>query len=313
VFSRGNIKVALTFVGTLIGAGFASGREIEAFFGRANLLSPMLASLFCAGLAYVFLELGRLSQGNALLLAFPKTNKVWDYLARFGSLVIFTAMLAGAEYVLNYAIGLRGGGIFAGLVALMCVSGGLNGIKKLNLIAVPVIILLVLVLFFLKPNFNAGGRTDLGSPVLYSSMNILTGGYLISRMGAGVKKKDSFFISLIIFLILALLMGLIYFAVRHSTHEMPTLEIAENHGLKYLGAVLIFLAIFTSMAGTLRVASAGNNYHAVLMLATSLGISGVGFANIVNYAYPVIGAVGAGMAVLCAIKLFSVKRKIRIK
>ena len=63
---KNSFRLTFTFVGTMVGAGFASGREVAAFFGETSLFGVVLAGLLTGALSFVFMELGRLSKGDIM-------------------------------------------------------------------------------------------------------------------------------------------------------------------------------------------------------------------------------------------------------
>jgi uncharacterized membrane protein YkvI len=305
-----NLKISFVFIGTIVGAGFASGREIASFFGKTNAFMPLLAGVLCGALSFVFLELGRRSGGDFLKELFPKTKNIWNFLVRFANLVIFVAMLAGAEFMLRDAFNFVGGGLLAGFFALAAVLNGTEGIKRISLVTVPLIITLIAVLFFLKPSFEVGGGTNLLPPVLFACFNILSGGYLISRMAKDITKKQCINIAVIIGAVLSTLLVLVFLTVKNNLNSvMPVLEIAQNHSLGFLGFALIFIAVFTALTGTLAVCSNGNRVSAVVMLAAGYIISGIGFATIISYAYPALGVLGAFLSLMATVKLILIEVK----
>jgi len=52
------LKTASVFIGTLIGAGFATGREILLFFGKCSPVVPILSSIICGAFCIMFLVAG---------------------------------------------------------------------------------------------------------------------------------------------------------------------------------------------------------------------------------------------------------------
>ncbi|HOK81734.1 MAG TPA: hypothetical protein PLS05_01965 [Clostridia bacterium] len=308
-----NLKIVFTFVGTFIGAGFASGREIALFFGGKSVLSPILAALFCGSLAFVFMEIGRITNGGLTGYLFPKTQRVWDGLIKSANFVIFSAMLAGAEYTIKETTGFVGGGIASGLLAAAIVVGGMEKIKSANFIAVPIIIAMCAVMFALEPNFYISGAFNLINPLLYASMNILSCGLLSAKLSAGGSRKQSLICSAMIALILGLLIVLVYLLVGgREQSEMPLMDLAKSLNLGLAGSLLILIAIMTTMSGSLSLASEGKPALTVALLCGGLLVSTLGFKNIVDTTYPAIGVLGAvisfaGMARLA--RAFWARRK----
>ncbi|MDD3946558.1 MAG: hypothetical protein PHI19_01850 [Clostridia bacterium] len=312
---KNSLKTVFTFIGTFIGAGFASGREIALFFGKCNIFIPILSCFICGGLAYIFMELGRLTQGEVTKYLFPKTYKAWDLLLCVSNFIIFTAMLAGSEYAIRDATGYVGGGILSGLLAATVVTQGIEKIKTANLLAVPFIILLCAVMFILNPHFQTKGTSSISSPILYATMNILSCGLLASKLSSHHTKKQSLHCAFLIAIILTALVLLVYLQINGRENEpMPLLGVAKSLHLGLVGSMLIYLAIITTMIGSLSLASANKPAFTVILLAAGYLLSIFGFETIVNTAYPAIGVLGVVLSIAAIFKLalYDTKRKHKI-
>jgi uncharacterized membrane protein YkvI len=307
------LKLSMTYVGTLIGAGFASGREIALFFGSGNIFNVIIAGLLLGFFAYVFLELGRTTTTDITRELFPKTYRVFDVFVSGVNLVIFCAMLAGAELAVRALLNLNGGGLITGLVAVAIVGTNMEGLKIFNVLTTPLIIIFVVTLFILSPDISFAGEVNIVSPLLYSAFNVLTGGFLIARMGKGISKGISVATAAIITVILTFLLCVVYLLVKnYMTADMPIVQIASALRIGKIASVVIFVAILGTMAGTLAVASRGNTRHAVVITAIGFVVSLLGFSNIVNITYPVIGIFGIFLSLFATLKLLF-RRKNAIK
>lgn len=300
-----DLKIALTFIGTLIGAGFASGQEIALYFGDTAVISPLLAGVFCGTLAFLFCEIGRITRGEILENVFPETQRIWKYGIAVCNFFVLSAMVAGAEFVLLTTFGYAGGGLLTGLVALGVVLSGSRGIKAVNALVVPAIVGIIITVFALRPSANLDGRITLAAPALYSTMNILTGGFLIARLSKENSRKDNFFISAVCALILSALLVILYFIVKSTpSGEMPVLIAANAVKLGKVGGILIYLAIFTTAIGSFSVISEGNVKLSLAALAGAYLVSLAGFSTIVEISYPVVGVLGAAFTAAVIIYLF---------
>lgn len=302
------IKIVFTFIGTFIGAGFASGREISLFFGGKSIFVPILSSLVCGGLSLVFMELGRITKGELVKAIFPKTYKAWEYLLCAANFIIFAAMLAGSEYVIHSAAGFVGGGILSGLLTAVIVLGGVEKIKAANLAAVPLIIVMIAIILFMEPKYNVSGTFSVTSPVLYASMNILSCGLLSAKLSHNNTKKQSYLAAVMITIILMFLIVAVYLEVNGLENKpMPLLDVAKSHGLGFAGSLLIYLAIITTMVGSLSLASHDKPMPTLILLAAGYLVSLFGFETIVNTAYPAIGVLGIALSVVAVAKLIVLK------
>ena len=143
--------IAATFVGTTIGAGYASGQEILQYFvsfgTAAGLAALAIAGVLFLGLGYAVLWLAhRLRTDEVHDLVNPFHNR-WP--TRFADISITASligtlviMLAGAGAALDRQVGLPPilGAILMAAVCVGGVVGGARGLMTLQQIVVPAII-----------------------------------------------------------------------------------------------------------------------------------------------------------------------------
>lgn len=307
-----NLKITLTYIGTLIGAGFVSGREIVLYFGNTHFLSPLLAALFCGIFAFIFLEMSRLSQDNIPYFIFKDKGKILDIILKFSNIIIIIAMLAGAEFIIEKTINLKFGSLIVAFLAFIVATSGSNGLKNSNMVLVPLIIAMILFLFFKNINLNTKGELNFLSPILYASMNILSGGLIISKISAKNTQNDNIFIAFLSFLILSILISAIYFMVKNSNAEMPIFTIATYEGLKIIGGFIILIAIFTTLTSSIVLVGDYKTKRTLIIIIVCLLLSVLGFNFWVNTFYPFIGVLGALVTTLAIAKLISYNQTIKI-
>lgn len=296
-----NLKISSTFTAALVGAGFASGQEILLFFGGKNVVTVFLAAIFIALFCYIFLELGRLTQGNIFSTAQPTFALCFNHIIKLINLIILAAMAAGSEYIIYLGFGIVGGGAVALMLSCACVLLGAEGIKLINTIIVPIMIMLILTILF-----TAGGKVilqgniSIKNAITYAGMNLISGGYLISIMAKNTDKGQCKWIAVFSFMQVLILLVPVYAAVNLCADSiMPLVGQAYKHGLGLVGIVVVFLALFTSMVSALAactIEQPNKTYHyAVLGFLISL----FGFYNLVNNTYMPIGAVGFSLTICC--------------
>lgn len=305
-----NIKIACSFIGTMIGAGFASGREIALYFASTSPLSPLLGGVFCGVFCYIFAELGRISDGDILSFSFRKISKFTLFLIKISNFFVFCAMLAGCEYVISRLLGIKGGAIISAALILVCLYFGIERIKVLNSIVVAALIALLLIIYFTaKPEILPFQSFSFHSPILYASMNILSGGFLISKLTKDSKPIDSLKIAVIVTIVLCAFLVIIYLLIQESFNTpMPLLFTATTVGLGKIGCIILYLAIFTTLAGSLYIIVEDNMKKAVIATSLGLLISCLGFQDIIDIFYPIIGYLGAVITLYGFVKLVYRKR-----
>ncbi|NCA92476.1 hypothetical protein EOM82_04400 [bacterium] len=296
-------STAASFVGAIIGAGFASGREIALFFANTSVLTPILAGVFLGLFCFLFLELGRKYNGNVYLF-FGKGGYVFSLTVRLCCLVTVCAMIAASESVVYSLFSFRGGGIITGILALLTVFWGVDKIRFSNFIIVPIIVLLVVYLFILEPSFFFDKPILIIPAFTYCAMNIITGGYFVSTFSGSYTKKDNVVISIASAIVLSALLLLVYLLIQKNIDDaMPLISTAMRLGIGKIGNIIMYLAVFSTLTGCLSVA--GKNHKISVTVVTSIGLLGavLGFEKLVDTFYPLMGIVGAIATATCLIKL----------
>lgn len=299
-------KIVFTFLGSFIGAGFATGREIALFFGTCGIFAPILAGVFSGLFCFLFLEIGRRNQDIVPAL-FPKTHRFFSLLIALANFCIFVAMVAGAEQVVYDTFSVRGGGFISALVCLSVSTQGKKGLQWLNTAVVPLLIFLIFLLVCKgKPKPTLG--FSLAKPLLYAALNILSGGILVGGMAKENTKKDNVIIAITLSVLLSALLGGVYAVVSAKSHlEMPLLELAKELGLPVSGGTLIYFAILTTMAGSLSLASNDSLKKGVWLTVIAFPLSFLGFQPIVDATYPIIGGLGVLLTLSCIYQLIAQK------
>lgn len=240
-------KVCFLYIGTVIGAGFASGREIALFFGDTAPLNVALAAAFMAIPEALFLTAGKLG-----VLPDNTTVRTGVFIAAFSSVA---AMLAGCDLALYDVTGVVSLGVIAAILAGVLVVGGMEKIKLANTLLIPLLLALLLAVYIKSgaPVFN--GSYSIVKPVHYAGLDVLMGGMVISREGRKLKGKE---ISLTC-VFSTLFLGVVLFVLQNIVlsddfgSSMPVLAVAEGVGLKIAAGILIVIAVFTTLVSSLDV------------------------------------------------------------
>ncbi|MBZ8177120.1 hypothetical protein GP475_05095 [Corynebacterium poyangense] len=151
------VSIALAFVGLLVGAGFATGREIIQYFisfGTVGLWGAVLSGVFMALAGAVFLQLGSYFLANEHNLVFRNLSFAWlswllDVMVTLTLFAIGFVMLAGAGSNLEQQFGWPSW-IGSGLMLILVIVTGFFDVDKVsNIISwvTPLIIVAVIVAF----------------------------------------------------------------------------------------------------------------------------------------------------------------------
>ncbi len=146
-----SIQIAATYVGTIVGAGFASGQEILAFFtsyGRWGTIGIILATILFVWLGYKIMlyshKLGSPSYESFNKAMFgPVVGRIVNTLVFITLLGVTTVMLAGSGSVLDEKFGIPYllGVILTIVLSLLVLSRGLNQLLAVNAVVVPMMLI----------------------------------------------------------------------------------------------------------------------------------------------------------------------------
>lgn len=281
---KSELKIAAVFIGTIVGAGLASGQEILQFFGLYGY-KGFVGIILCCGFYIFFSRIIILlcfkfkfkSYREIIKYVFgKKLGRTVDYLTTF---FIFTGniiMISGGGTMLNEYIGINK---FWG-VLIMCVFAFIvtyfssQGIIAVNSIIVPfstfIIILLGILVFFTYKENSGFPYTSIPVPnktnlewlsftIIYASFNLLGAtGVLCPLISEGTNKKAFIrgcFLGSIVLTLLALSINfsILYYAPKSFRFEIPNLFVSRHYGplLPLFLTLVIWFEMFSTEIGDL--------------------------------------------------------------
>lgn len=151
------LKVVFVIIGTLIGAGFASGQEIYAFFfsfGIKGIIGIFISSSIIGIVIYKTLNIiykNNIETYGDFLSSFIKSEKVKDItnaIVNTFILVSFYIMIAGFGAYLEQELNVNriiGSSILA-ILCLILFKTNVKGLVKVNEILIPVLMIIVILI-----------------------------------------------------------------------------------------------------------------------------------------------------------------------
>lgn len=299
-------------VGTVIGAGFVSGRELLQFFGCFRI-----SAIYCAGLLFflcylLFMRLGSVFGGfeETLKGVFGRFARFVKTIVLFGSLVSSVGMLSGINSLLPLAKPFLSLAFLAG-VCFVC-EKGVKGIGLVNLIVMPVLLVAVSFLIFSRRALSPSeppraGFASVLSVLLYVSMNTFLSMPVLCDLGAELKNRAALLCALSA-LIISSAIGLILSAVCSDkssySYDLPLLYILDGvkiFSLLACGGMLTtllssFYPLYT-LAGR-RWGKAGK----LALFAAAECCSFIGFKSLIASVYPALGVFGAAITAIAAVR-----------
>lgn len=299
-------KISSLFIGTVIGAGLASGREVALYFGNLSPLVAATAGLFLGGFAASFLVAGK--------FGLIWKSKFYTAMVLFGSVITIAAMLAASEDILYEMTSLRFLGLLSGILGMVIVVLGIEKVKFLNTIAVPLIIAFIIILFVKNGNFAVLGGGSVFRPIAYGALNIFLASEMMVKEGEKLSGKEIAIASVLTGVFLAVMLFAIQCTIYNNQSSMPMLNVAYKLGLTIISQLLVFLAVFTTLVSAQNLmldltceaiaknkflsspkiapALSGKLVPSMLVLAICYPLTLLGFDNIVDWFYPLISVFG---------------------
>jgi len=323
-------KITFVIIGTIIGAGFASGQEIYTFFNKYGFNGIIGICISILLMSYIIYKTFKIVLKNninnyeefikSIMPKRFKENKILTYtinnIINIFLLICFNIMVAGfaTYFVQELNISKWFGAILIAILSFITLSKNIDGVIKMNTYLIPIIILLICFLgvnkiennTIISESYNKSIYWILSS-ILYASYNSIT---LIPIL-IGLKdkiniKKQSIIISICVGTIMLILSIIIFMLMNTFIKEIygveiPLVYIANTLGkvFKYIYGIVILIAIFTTAIGSgygflSNVTKKRRTYMlcaGVICLASIL-IGQIGFSSLINLLYPVFGYLG---------------------
>jgi uncharacterized membrane protein YkvI len=322
-----SFQVAFTYIGTIVGAGFASGREVMQFFTRFGALGPFLIAisvLFFIGIGAKIMLLAaeiraRSYEDLNTHLFGQRAGKVISQIMLVVLLAVNAVMLAGAGTIFseNWHMNYQFGMLVTIFVCYLLLLRGMSGILAVNSLVVPLMILFAVIL--LAGTLAQGAETLLSpvppehfsplaawlSPFLYAAFNLAMAQAVLVPLGSQIGderilKRGAWMGGIGIGLLL--MAGHFIMSARLpeiARFDIPMAQVAREFGawIHLFYVILIFSEIYTTMVAdiyglTAQIAqrtrfSRGSISAALLMICFLVGQ--FGFGPLLSTLYPLFG------------------------
>lgn len=325
----GLFKIAATYIGTVVGAGFASGQEVLQFFSVFGLKG--LYGLIIVTVLFIFFGYTTLYLGNKLN-AMSHIEVIRFSCGKFAGTVIdviitiflfgaLSAMIAGAGAIFEQQFNLSPllGTALMAIVTFITVVTGISGV--INAISTVVPFLLGSVIFVaiytivINPvtmsdlmaaaNFEGAAPNWVISAVNYASYNLIIAVAVLAPLGVRVSKKSDLILGAIFGGVgLGVGASCIYLAVLTNISELGNVEIPMiktaldiSIKIQIMYSIVLFAEVYTTAVGNLygfaaRISSFDSKRIKLVLITTTFAaflVSQLGFSNMVRYLYPAVG------------------------
>jgi uncharacterized membrane protein YkvI len=329
------LQVAFTYMGTVVGAGFATGQEILQFFTRFGywgaltiVLSTVLFVWLGAKMMLIASDISAKSYEDVNKALFGERFGRW--VSHFMIIVLFgvnAVMLAGAGSIFNenWNISYQSGLLITLVGCYFLVRKGMSAILTINSIVVPVMLLFTVIIIMDTINTPGSNRWMLltteyspfaawASPFLYAAFNLSMSQAVLVPLGAEVRDRKIIvagawvggigigFMLLVGHIALSLYMpGIQQFAI-----PMGGIARELGQGVQLIYIFLIFSEIFTTLVAdiyglTLQLQErlkVSRTLITLAVLAVCYITSQIGFGPLLSTLYPLFGLFSLGWLAL---------------
>ena len=333
---RSGMKWMFLIIGTTIGAGYASGRELWQFFGHESGLAIVLFAVFFTMSCIVIMQVSYKYQSTQYLpvlrkIVGAKLTRIYDvmiFLYLYTTTVVMIAGSGATGQAFNFSYW-WGIGIMVGVLILLFMKG-INGILSVNQYVLPI---LIIGLLFMLLQFTHDQKLALFShwheqrnwtaAFPFTALNILPLIAVLGAIGNKIKSKQEIWIASISS---GVILGVVSYIYNNSLiqiademllYEIPMFAILKNYpfGMLIFMSILLWIAIFTTAAaGVLGIVTRIQDFFrkplsllAVVILVTMIPLTTLGFSTLISYIYPIYGILN--LYVLTRLLLFPLWNK----
>lgn len=328
---RSGFKWMFLIIGTMIGAGYASGRELWQFFGHESGLAILLFTILFSISCYVILTISFEKQSNHYLpvlrtIVGKQLTNLYDGMILLYLFTTTVIMLAGSgatwqAFHFPYWIGI----LAIALPLVFIFIWDINGILSMNTFVLPLLIgglLYVLILFTSQQDLaifsHLREQSNWTAAFPFTALNILPIIAVLGAVGNQMKRKGEIWIASVGS---GLVLGIISFIYNNSLiqisddillYEIPLFAILKHYPYEMFLfiSILLWIAIFTTAASgilglitRLRSRLKGPLWLlTVITLLIMIPLTSFGFSTLVTYLYPLYGLLN--LYVLSAILIY---------
>lgn len=338
----GSVGIAAAYLGSIVGAGFASGQELIQFFvsfGHMGLYGSVLAGvslgIWGALISKIAQATGTKNYGDFLVMLVGNRGALWlDIILSFNLFGGLAVMMAGSGAIFKENLGLNF--ILGVAVTVFCILGVLlfrtDGFLNLNKILIPFLVIVALLVGLLSVP-TAGFNTEvyqLGSKVLvskswlwavclYISYNAVLGMVVLCSLGDVPASPLGVFWAGSVLGILALIMSraLLRYFPDVLNYDVPMLFLAQklHPFFNWAYAAALWMAMLTTAVANAfglarRLASLfGEGYIkvSIWIILAVLPVSYLGFKFLVSVIYPLLGYLGFFLVAAVFYRVFKSK------
>lgn len=338
-------QISAVFIGTIVGAGLASGQEISQFFtvyGYKSFIGILICCLIYIIMSYIVIDLSlkyKLTSYDGLIsLVSPGfLGQVTNLFTTIFLISTSAVILAGSGSLLHqyFNVSKWVGIIIMIIVSIFFLFRGTKGLIEINSFIVPSLIIVIVTIFLLYISFykdiNVSYLKNISnykhswllSSLVYGGFNILCCCGVLVPLSLEIKNKKiltagialgSIGLTILSFLINLLLILNVPYIFKY---EIPLLYIADRFGnvIQFMLLCIIWLEMFSTEVSNIYSVSKNleelfdisYNKSIILIILISIPISQIGFVKLISVLYPAFAVVSFIFAIQCLFFYFRSK------
>lgn len=315
--------IGFTIIGTTIGAGFASGREIWEFFSSYGFQSiyGILIAIVLFAISSIFIlwisfkhQTENYYEVLVILMGEPLA-KIFDFFVFLylfsGSVIMFAG--SGAtfdQWNLSFLLGV----VVLAIAVWVVQVRGISGLMGINSLLIPILITILLFVTYTYTVEHKGFSNEYirlylkvwPSAITYSALNVVSLLGVLSTMGKKIRSKYEILIGS---LLSAFVLGLVAYLLNLSLlkvkfvqqYEIPLFSLipTERPILLILVSIVLWFAIYTTVLSNVhglvyRIQTKVNfstGKIALFVILLIIPLTFIGFSTLVNILYPLYGVI----------------------
>lgn len=331
-----SFQVAAVYVGTVVGAGFATGKEIVEFFTQYGVFG--LAGILLSGILFITIGTKMLILSKRIkatsyqdLMTFIFGHKIGGVVNLFMLVILLgltSIMLSGAGAIFKEQLGLsiRLGVIITIFLTMLVMTFGVKGLFSVNIIVVPLLILFSVTLgfqsfsydvFWQFPSESLTSFKWILSAFSYAAFNLTMASAVLvplagEIMDEKVLKRGGILGGFLLTIILVSSHMALSSLPNLSQFDIPMAEVMRTtfFAVYFIYIAVIYGEVFTSVIGNLyglerQIVTYFKLPRMVIVcaiLCVAAFISNVGYSSLISFLYPIFGYICLGMLVLLMVK-----------
>ncbi|MET3683837.1 putative membrane protein YkvI [Alkalibacillus flavidus] len=324
-------------VATMIGAGYASGREIWEFFGHDSSFAIILFAILFTISCHVILSLSYELKSDDYMpllrrLLGDNWAKLYDWsilLYLFSTIFVMISGSGATVAVFEWPPVIGIALMVIGL--LIVVPKGMDGILSVNRLLLPLMVValsLVLILFVWREHiplwgYDMGGQGNWMASIPFTSLNVLPLIAVLGAVGKNIKQPQEIYVASIgSGLILGVIsylynMSLVQVADQLYFYDVPLFAILYGYRIEIffgMAGLLIFAIYTTALTSLFGLIARIQSYFpltegklGLALIVLALPFTLVGFSDLISYLYPLYGVIN--LYVLAMLLLFPLTKR----